>query len=61
MPNNPYRHKAGVPKVSSGSVKAKRKDVATSITTLINRAFVTTGQEQGAGNSTPAPTFTGTP
>lgn len=58
MPNNPMRFKAGFIKVSGGTVKARKRDVITSMR-VVNKALVTSSQEAGSPNGTPAPGYAG--
>jgi hypothetical protein len=58
MPNNPFRHKAGFVKVAGSLLKARRRDIISSVR-VSNRAFATASQEVGSPNGGPAPTFGG--
>lgn len=58
MPNNPARHKAGFVKVPGGTLKAKKRDVVSSLR-VVNKAFVSSAQEAGSPNGTPGPTYQG--
>lgn len=58
MPNNPARFKAGFIKVPGGTLKAKKRDVVSSLR-VVNKAFVTSAQESGSPNGGPAPTYSG--
>jgi hypothetical protein len=58
MPNNFARLRAGFIPVAKASVRAKRRDVATTVL-VQNKGFAAASQELGSPNGGPGPTYSG--